>query len=165
MKEKIRPVNPSSDVAAITAINAWYVENSTAVFDIIPLTTEEMMKKITAICEAYPFFVYERDGRVEGFAYAHPWKEKKAYSKTWETTIYLSPTLVANGIGGRLMQTLFEACRAGGCHTLIACITAENEISCRFHERLGFQQASHFKEVGEKFGRRLDVFDYQLILD
>ena len=47
---------------------------------------------------------------------------------------------------------------------LVACITYGNESSIKFHERLGFEQVSHFKQVGMKFGRTLDVVDYQLIL-
>lgn len=62
------------------------------------------------------------------------------------------------------MRRLIEECRALGFHSLIACVTAENSTSVRFHERLGFRQVSRFAEVGLKFGRRLDVVDLQLIL-
>lgn len=62
------------------------------------------------------------------------------------------------------MRRLIEDCRALGFHSLIACVTAENSTSVRFHERLGFSQVSRFVEVGLKFGRRLDVVDLQLIL-
>lgn len=68
------------------------------------------------------------------------------------------------GIAGALMQRLIEDCRKRGCKVLIADITAENEGSRRFHERLGFTQVSHFRQVGRKFGRWLDVIDYQLNL-
>ncbi|MDE6403235.1 MAG: GNAT family N-acetyltransferase, partial [Muribaculaceae bacterium] len=68
------------------------------------------------------------------------------------------------GIGRELMKELIAECRRRGFHSLIACITAENTVSCAFHERLGFVRVSHFKEVGYKSGRKLDVVDYQLIL-
>lgn len=48
--------------------------------------------------------------------------------------------------------------------TLIACITEGNENSFRLHRKLGFKQVSHFKKVGMKFNRFLDVIDYELIL-
>ena len=63
-----------------------------------------------------------------------------------------------------LMEKLIAQCREAGCHSLIACITAENEGSRRIHERLGFKQVSLFKEVGYKFDRWLDVTDYELII-
>lgn len=62
------------------------------------------------------------------------------------------------------MERLIEACREAGFGSLIACITYGNEASCRMHERLGFRRVSHFKAVGCKFGRTLDVVDYQLLL-
>ncbi|MDE6792697.1 MAG: GNAT family N-acetyltransferase [Muribaculaceae bacterium] len=59
---------------------------------------------------------------------------------------------------------LREPGRRARCRSLIACITAENEESCRFHERLGFERVSLFREVGVKFGKWLDVADYQMRL-
>ena len=61
------------------------------------------------------------------------------------------------------MQKLIEACRENGYRALIACITEGNEASNILHERLGFKQVSHFKKVGLKFDRWLDVADYELL--
>ena len=47
---------------------------------------------------------------------------------------------------------------------LIACITEGNEASYSLHEKLGFRKVSHFEKVGLKFGRWLDVVDYELII-
>ena len=63
------------------------------------------------------------------------------------------------------MRRLIEECRRRGCHALVACITAENADSRRLHERLGYKQVSLFEEVGRKFGRWLDVTDYELLLN
>ena len=64
----------------------------------------------------------------------------------------------------RLSLSLMEECRRQDVHILIACITAENTASRAFHERLGFRQVSLFREVGRKFGRWLDVTDYEYVL-
>ena len=101
---------------------------------------------------------------VVGYCYAHAWKEKAAYKYTLETTVYLSPGYKGKGIGRQLMERLIEECRVGGYHALIACITEGNEASCSLHEKLGFRKVSHFEKVGLKFGRWLDVVDYELII-
>lgn len=164
-REEIRRVDGERDAGEIAEINRWYVENSTAIFDFEALTEEEMRRKIEGIAKGgYPYYVYVREGRIEGYCYAHAWKEKRAYYPTWETTIYLRQECRGRGIGRRLMERVIDDCRRGGCRSLIACITAENEESCRFHEKLGFERVSLFKEVGMKFGRWLDVADYQLRL-
>ena len=62
------------------------------------------------------------------------------------------------------MTHLIDECRRQGYHALIACITADNLSSLRFHQRLGFRQVSRFPKVGRKFGRWLDVIDLELIL-
>ncbi len=160
----IRKVQPE-DCKAITEIYNEYVLNSVITFETEPLREEEMYVRITEISSYFPYFVYEaEDGRVAGYCYVHPWKEKAAYQYTLETTVYLSPEYQGKGVGKLLMQQLIEACRQAGCHALIACITEGNEASISMVQGLGFTQVSHFKEVGMKFGRWLDVMDYELLL-
>ena len=80
-------------------------------------------------------------------------------------TVYVSSSCLGRGIGTLLMQRLIGECRSTGCHVLIACITADNAGSICFHEKLGFCCVSMFSAVGRKFGRWLDVVDYELLLD
>lgn len=159
----IRLVHPD-DAADIVAIYNHYITQTTVTFEVVPLTVSEMLGRITHISQDYPFLVYEEGGKVQGYCYAHPWKEREAYRYTLETTIYLSPSCVGLGIGRQLMQKLIMKCHQLPCHALIACITAENTASCDFHTQLGFLPVSRFKEVGQKFGRWLDVVDYELLL-
>lgn len=81
-----------------------------------------------------------------------------------KTTVYLAPEACRKGLGQLLMTHLIDECRRQGYHALIACITADNLPSLRFHHRLGFRQVSRFSEVGRKFDRWLDVIDLELML-
>lgn len=159
----IRNVN-ATDAQAIAHIYNHYVLNTTISFETQAVTTADMLHRITSISAQYPYLVYEHEGHVVGYCYAHLWKERVAYSQTLETTIYLHPDYCHMGIGKRLMQQLIEQCRAQGFHALIACITGGNEGSIALHRALGFEQRSCFKEVGRKFGAWLDVVDLELIL-
>lgn len=161
---KIRKVT-TADSAAIADIYSRYVEETTISFETTPPDSSEMSLRISAISNSHPYLVSEDEtGAIIGYCYAHPWKERAAYSRTWETTIYLSPKAMGNGVGKQLMERLITECRSHGCHALIACITAENTASISFHSSLGFQKVSHFREVGFKFGRYLDVVDMELLL-
>ena len=152
------------DTGDITEIYNEYVVNSIVTFETEAVSEAEMYVRISEISSHYPYFVYEVDGRVVGYCYAHAWKERAAYKYTLETAVYLSPEYSGKGIGKQLMQRLIGECRKGGYHALIACITAGNEISNSLHLQLGFKPVSHFEKVGMKFGRWLDVFDYELLL-
>lgn len=165
----IRRAQPE-DAAAVAAIYRYYVEETTISFELVAPDEEVMRGRILAIVSAgFPYYVWEEgapDGEKEilGYCCAHPWKERPAYADTLETTLYLAPVAQGRGIGRALMQRLITDCCALGVHALIACITAENTRSCRFHERLGFIRVSLFPEVGYKQGKRLDVADYELLL-
>lgn len=151
-------------MAAVTAIYNHYILNSTVCFCLEAFGTADMMKAMTEIYPRYPYLVAEMDGKVAGFCYAHPWKQKKAYSHTWETTIYVAPDATGSELGHLLMKHLVGESRKMGCRVMIACITGENSGSRHFHESIGFRKVSHFEKVGYKFGRYLDVCDYQLDL-
>lgn len=159
----IRPVR-SEDAAAIASIYNEYVQNTTISFETTPVTVEDMHDRIRNYSAHYPYLVVEESDIVRGYCCVHPWKERAAYCHTWETTIYLHPGYCGKGIGKGLMQELIRRCKAVGCHALIACITGDNINSCEFHRRLGFSQVSLFREVGFKFGKWLDVADFQLLL-
>lgn len=154
----------SGDIKQLTEIYNWYVVNSTATFDTEPITEAGMCDKIESIRLKFPCLVFEEKGIVIGYAFAHLWKAKPAYSKTLETTIYIDHNHLRQGIGSKLMEELISRCRLGGYRALIACITQGNDGSIRLHEALGFNKVSHFEKVGEKFGRQLDVEDFELLL-
>lgn len=160
----IRPVC-CADAAAIAAILNHYILHTTTSFEKDEVTEEEMWQRISAIAGDYPYLVMEQDGEVLGYCYTHAWRGYEAYRHSVETTIYLAPWARRNGCGRALMEELIRRSRAAGVHALIACITAENEASCAFHEALGFRKVSHFRQVGRKFDRWLDVVDYELVLE
>ena len=154
----------SSDIPQITELYNCIV-NGVESFETEPLTGEQMRRRAEAIAAEYPYYVAEDEGgRVAGYCYAHPWKERAAYSHTLETTIYLDPAFKRSGTGTALMRLLIADCRRLGCKALIACITGDNAASIAFHRKLGFEQASLFRSVGYKHGRWLDVVDMEMIL-
>ena len=63
------------------------------------------------------------------------------------------------------MQALIDRARAQGLHVMVAAIESGNAASIRLHERLGFATTGQMPQVGQKFGRWLDLTFMQLILD
>ena len=72
---------------------------------------------------------------------------------------------VRNDVRRRGITPLFPLALGLGKHVMIGGIDAANDASIRFHERLGFQRVGHFREVGHKFGRWLDLVFMQRFLD
>lgn len=163
MKGQIRRVE-TKDAGRIAEIYNEYVLRTTVTFETEAIGAEAMEGRVSKIASTFPFFVYEYDGVVLGYCYAHLWKERAAFSRTLETTVYLDSKSCGMGFGRSLMERLIGECRGLGFHSLIACVTADNTRSVSFHQELGFRQVSHFSEVGFKFGRWLDVVDLELVL-
>lgn len=152
------------DAQAIADIYNEYVLRSVATFELKPVSCAEMSRRIDEFSSCYPYFVYEENRRVLGYCYAHRWRVREAYRRTWETTVYIDSSSRGKGIGKLLVSHLIEECRRAGIHVLVASVVGENNNSRKLHESLGFRPVSHFREVGRKFGRWLDIVEFQLIL-
>ncbi|HMA98910.1 MAG TPA: GNAT family N-acetyltransferase [Wenzhouxiangella sp.] len=153
------------DAPGIVEIYNHYVEHSTATFEEQLLNFEQMQSRMAAVVRSgLPWLVAERDAKVQGYAYAAPWRERTAYRHSVEVTAYVHPNQAREGMGSGLYTALVERLACTDIHSLIGVVTLPNPASAAFHERMGFVQVAHLKEVGYKFGRWLDVGYFQRLL-
>ena len=113
----------------------------------------------------WPVLVLEDAGKIIGWATYGPFREKPGYAGTVEHSVYVRDGLRGAGLGTLLMTALIADARARGFHVMVGGVDAENAGSLAFHARLGFVQVAHFREVGRKFGRWLDLAFVELLLD
>jgi len=158
----IRNVNPN-DAAQIAEIYNYYIKNTHQTFETEALSAEDMRERIIEFSENYPYVVAEEDGRIYGYAFATQFKMRQAYEFSAEVSIYVNANEKQKGMGSLLYERLFEELRQTDIHALVAGISLPNDGSVRFHEKLGFEKVAHFKQVGYKLGRWVDVGYWELI--
>lgn len=106
------------------------------------------------------------DGDVLGFASFGEWRGAwPGYCSTVEHSVHVRYDGRGRGVGRALVEALFPLALALGKHVMIGGIDTANDASIRFHQRLGFGRIAHFREVGHKFGRWLDLVFMQRFLD
>lgn len=67
----IRNVKPE-DIPAITNIYNTYITNTCITFETEPVSEKEMERRMRSFTDKnYPYLVYEKDGKVIGYCYAH----------------------------------------------------------------------------------------------
>jgi phosphinothricin acetyltransferase len=99
-----------------------------------------------------------------GWGSLSPWNPRSAYRHSVESSVYLRPESCGHGFGREIVADLLSRAEALGYHTILAGISADQVPSIGLHERLGFTQVAHLREVGFKFERWLDVVYYQRTL-
>lgn len=160
----IRPAE-AHDAQSIANIYNSFITGTTVTFEEEVVSVEEIlhrMQKVQAI--PLPWLCAEVDGALAGYAYAGHWRERSAYRFVAESTIYLSPSFTGLGIGKTLYRALIGELKSAGMHVVMGVIALPNPVSVALHEKLGFIKAAHFKEVGFKFNRWIDVGYWQLNL-
>jgi len=159
----LRTVHPD-DATAIAEIYNHYVRETPVTFEEDRVAPEEMRQRILETTRTYPWLVCEEDGRLLGYSYARKWRERAAYRRSVEATIYLHPSAVGQGKGSVLFDALLAELRNRQFHCVIGGVALPNPASIALLEKFGLRPVAHFKEVGYKFGRWIDVGYWQLVL-
>ena len=152
------------DAAAIAAIYAPYVLETTISFEEVPPGVEEMAGRIASITQHYPYFVAEADGAVIGYAYASQHRTRAAYRTSVDVAVYTVRGGQRRGVGRALYSALLPVAAERGYHAAFAGIALPNEASIGLHRAMGFTPVGIYREVGRKFGQWHDVSWWQRLL-
>lgn len=154
-----------ADLPAILEIYNEVIVNTTAVYDYKPHTLEMRQQWFSTKREqGFPVFVAEDEGVIYGFSTIGPFRNWAAYKYSVENSIYVAASARGKGVGKLLFPPIIKAAAERQMHTIVAGIDAANESSIKLHERFGFVEVAHFKQVGYKFGKWLDLKFFQLLL-
>jgi phosphinothricin acetyltransferase len=149
------------DLPEVMNIYDGYIRNSTATFHTEPISLEEIKEILQVNHKLYKSFMIYADNETAGYCYLGNHKKRQAYNRTAEVTIYLHPSFCGKGIGKSALKYLEEVAKALSIKNLIGVITGDNVGSISLFEKSGFVKCAHFKNVGEKFGKVLDVVAFQ----
>lgn len=149
-----------SDAQSLLEIYSQYIETSITFEYILPSKTE-FEKRIENIIQMYPYLVYEENGKIFGYAYAHKYMERAAYQWNAEISIYLDRAFVSKGLGKKLCAVLIEILKMQGVKTVYSLITSPNVKSEKMHLSLGFKGVGMYHKAGYKNGRWYDVTIYE----
>ncbi|WP_394272394.1 GNAT family N-acetyltransferase [Butyricicoccus sp.] len=140
------------------------VVNTTATFDLEPKDDADRRTWFDAHQGRHVLLVYETDsGELAGYASLSRYRERAAFDKTVELSVYLHPDFRGQHIGAQLMQAVLGyAWRCDNIETVVSLITSDNEASIHLHEKLGFSYCGQIRNAGVKFGKRLHLNIYEL---
>jgi phosphinothricin acetyltransferase len=155
----------TADLPAIRDIYNYYVAHSTCTYALEPETLAEREQWFAAHSpERYPVVVVEVDGRVVAWGSLSKFHARAGYAPCVEASVYIAHDHHRRGLGRMILSHLVDRARAAGYHTVIGGASADQTASIALQEGLGFEKVGQLKEVGQKFGRRLDVVYLQKML-
>ena len=163
MTPTIRLARPN-DATAICDIYAPAVTETIVSFEGEPPTDDEMRGRIERTLPSHPWLVCEREGKIVGYAYASPHRNRAAYRWSVDVSVYIHRDHRREGVGRGLYESLFAILALQGFVNAYAGIALPNEASVTLHESLGFEPVGVFEEVGFKHGSWRDVGWWQLAI-
>ena len=155
------------DVPALLDIYNEVIANTTAVYALVPGTLAERHAWFKARVEGgYPVLVAEGSEGIGGYSsFGDARGTWSTYRYSVEHSVHVHAGWRGKGVGTQLVRTLFPLAAAMGTHVMIGAVDASNSASLRMHEQIGFERAAHFREVGHKFGRWLNLVFVQRFID
>ncbi|MEJ2054705.1 MAG: GNAT family N-acetyltransferase [Calditrichaceae bacterium] len=151
-----------ADAKSICEIYNPYILDTTISFETEPVSESAMTERILNN-NPLPWLVFEEKNSILGYAYAYKWRVRNAYRYSVERAVYLNPGVTGRGIGSELYTELLKRLKYMGIHVVIGGIAIPNPASIALHEKFGFQKVAHFKSVGFKFEKWIDVGYWELI--
>jgi phosphinothricin acetyltransferase len=152
-------------LAGILAIYNHAVEHSTAIWNDALVDLENRRAWWRGRVDAgLPVLVAVEGDRVLGYASYGPFRAFDGYRQTVEHSVYVAEDARRRGAATALLCAIEEHARGRGMHVLLGGIAADNEASLRLHQKLGFTETARMPEVGQKFGRWLDLVFMQRLL-
>jgi phosphinothricin acetyltransferase len=150
------------DLETVQLIYAHHVLTGTGTFEIETPSLEVMTQRWSdVVSRGWPYVVAapQHDlSRVMGFAYAAQYRDRAAYAKSFEVSVYAAPTTLRQGAGALMLAEVLTTLREDGARQALAFIgDSANAASIALHAKLGFTHVGALRNVGEKFGRLLDV--------
>ncbi|GBG96666.1 GNAT family N-acetyltransferase [Lactococcus termiticola] len=154
------------DAAELLAIYKPYVEKTAITFEYEVPSLEAFEARIKSISALFPYIVAvdEESGKIQGYAYAGRYRERKAYDWVVELSIYLAEEARGKGLGKPLYHRLLKLLTALNYQRAYACITVPNPGSIHFHEKLGFSLIGQFNGSGYKFEQWYGIAWMELVL-
>jgi L-amino acid N-acyltransferase len=155
-----------SDIAGILEIYNDAVLTTTATYDYEPRSFDYRLSWFEDHERTgHPIFVAEDEtGRIVGWSALNRYHDRMGYRFTVENSVYVAADHRGQGLGKLLLKPLIDTALHNGYRAIIAVIDAQNLASVKLHERFGFEVVGHFKKVGYKFDRWLDVIYMELLL-
>ena len=141
------------DVETLVSIYNYYIENTTCTLEMEPLSAAEFGVRVKKIAERFPYLVYEENGEVLGYAYLSEFNPRGGYRFTADLSLYVAQGARGKGIGRALYEAIEPMAREMGLRNIISLITAENELSLAFHDKLGFERVAKIEKIANKFDR------------
>lgn len=153
------------DLEFVRSIYNHYIEKTTVTWYIGNIDVDEVRGLVISKDDRYGSYMIENSaGEAVGFCLNSRYKVRQAYDRTAEIVVYLAPGFTGKGAGSAAVNFIEERSREKGIKVLISVISGDNEASIRLFEKLDYEKCAHYKEVGEKFGKVLDVVAYQKLL-
>ncbi len=145
------------DINDITEIYNEAILKTNATFDTKIKTVDEQIKWFKDHGSKNPIIVAKEKKNTIGFASLSKYSNRCAYSDTAELSLYIRKEFQGKGYGKKLMNEIIKEGKKAGLHVVISRITKGNKKSVYLHKLVGFEKIGIMKEVGLKFGKRLDV--------
>ncbi|MDQ0473768.1 GNAT family N-acetyltransferase [Labrys wisconsinensis] len=160
----VRPAT-TADLPAILAIYNDAVASTTAIWNWSPVDLANRQAWFaTRTGQGYPVLVADTGAGAEGYASFGDWRAFEGYRHTVEHSVYVAASARGRGHGRALLGALIEEARGLGKHVMLGGIDAANAPSLALHARFGFVETARMPEVGQKFGRWLDLVFMQKML-
>lgn len=156
-----------ADLPELLNIYNYEVINGVSTFDIKPKDMKERREWLfTHNRDNHPLIVAQIGNEVAGYASLSTYRPREAFNSTVELSVYVGVKFRGRGVATILMKEILSMAKSDPhIHNVVSVITSGNAASTKLHEKFGFTFCGTMPEIGVKFGKKLGIDNYSLIVE
>ncbi len=139
------------------------IDERCATFSTVHVTVEEIRFRIVNNIDSFPFLVAvsKRSSRVVGWVSISAYSQRPFYRGVGEVSLYIQKCHRRQGVGGALLEAVFEEAAKQGYWKLMAKIFMSNEASKALFKKQGYSKVGVHRKHGKLEGEWLDVLEVE----
>jgi L-amino acid N-acyltransferase YncA/predicted O-methyltransferase YrrM len=147
-----------ADLPAIIDIYNAAIATRMATAQLEPVALDEGYNWLKEhVPDRFPFWVLEIEGEIAGWLSFKPFLRRCAYRGTAEVSLYVDERFRRRGVAKKLLQEALARAPQLGIDALVGLIFADNDVSLRLFERLGFARWGFLPRVARVEGVERDL--------
>lgn len=157
----------TTDAEAIAEIYNESIRARDSTMELTEKSASDVSRIIRTMDRTERLLVLEDSGAIRGWGILKKYSDREGYARACETSVFLRRVHAGHrtGYGSAIQTELHRLAREAGYHHIVVKIWADNAISIRMHEKMGFEVVGTQREIGYVDGGWQDVTIMQRILD
>ena len=155
----------AADFQSVANIYNEYIRQNNATMEETIKTAGDIAEWVHNFHDREKLYVLKENGSAIGWGIIKRYSDREGYRYACETAVYLTSTKLGEGYGTMMKKYLIDVCKSLNYKHLVAKVFANNKVSIKYNEKLGYSIVGTQSQIGFKNNEWVDIVIMQYLIE